>query len=124
MIIWIALAGSFGAITRFMIDGFIKTKASPKFPWATLCINVTGSFLLGIITALMAKDPGIHAVGLVLGTGFMGGYTTFSTASFETVRLIEQRRYGAAVTYTFGGAALAVIAAFIGYAIVAALPLL
>ena len=115
MIVWIALAGSIGAVIRFMLDGFIKTKTSPQFPWATLCINITGSFLLGVITAFMASFSSFHAIGLVLGTGFMGGYTTFSTASFETVRLIERRRYGTACLYAFGGAGAAVMAALLGY---------
>ena len=115
MIIWIALAGGLGAIGRFTVDGFIKTKTSARFPWATFIINVTGSFLLGLTTAYMTRLPAFHTLGLVIGTGFMGGYTTFSTASFETVRLIEQRRYGAACLYAFGGAGAAVIAAFLGY---------
>lgn len=117
MIVWIALAGGLGAITRFMLDGFIKTRVSARVPWATLCINITGSFLLGAITAAVAGSSGRYTLlGLVLGTGFMGGYTTFSTASFETVRLVEQRRYIAACTYALGGVAAALLAAFLGYA--------
>jgi fluoride exporter len=94
-------AGAVGALLRFLVDGAVKHRRSPTFPWATLLINVTGSLLLGALAgAVIAGAP--TALQQVLGTGFCGGYTTFSTASFEAVRLLEQRRVPAAAGYAVG----------------------
>ena len=111
----IALAGSLGAVVRFLADGAVKTRKGAAFPWATLAINVTGSLALGALTGAFA-DPH-SAWRLVAGTGFCGGYTTFSTASFETVRLVQQRRYVAAISLGGGGLVACVAAALAGFAL-------
>lgn len=88
----VLVAGALGAVARFLLDGAIKFRWSPTFPWATAVINVSGSLLLGFVAGLVtfhAVDPDLQAI---VGTGFCGGYTTFSTASFESVRLTQQRR--------------------------------
>lgn len=97
MTLWVALAGSAGALARFGLDGAIKRRWSPAFPWATLLINVSGSLLLGLLTGLVLFHGDPTEVKTIAGTGFCGGYTTFSTALFETVRLIQrgQRVYAA-----------------------------
>jgi len=94
----VGLAGSIGAISRFVIDGHIRTKYVRTFPWATFVINITGSFVLGLISTLVARKNGSSELGLIIGVGFCGGYTTFSTASFETVRLLERREHKRAFT--------------------------
>jgi len=113
--ILISLAGSFGATSRFVLDGHLRNKYRHDFPWATIIINVSGSLFLGIVTGALLKHRGFSNIETVIGTGFCGGYTTFSTASFETVRLFEQRRYVAALSQALGSLVMAVIAAAAGF---------
>jgi CrcB protein len=112
--IYVSLAGSVGAITRFLVDSRIRAKYNQVFPWATLTINISGSLILGIAVGILLKHKGFTTIEAIIGAGFCGGYTTFSTASFETVRLLERKQYGAAISYAAGGLALASIAATIG----------
>lgn len=114
--VFVAFAGSCGAVTRFVLDGHIKTKYSNAFPWATFIINVTGSFMLGLIGGILLAHHAFSNMAAVIGVGFCGGYTTFSTASFETVRLLEKRDYKRALGNAAGGVLAAVIAAAAGYA--------
>lgn len=111
---WIAIFGGLGAVTRFVADGLIRAALGRKFPWATLIINVTGSFLLGILTGLVLYRHGSMNTKLIVGTGFCGGYTTFSTASFETARLIEEHRLSATLFQSLGNLCLSIIAAAAG----------
>lgn len=83
----VALAGGAGAVVRFVVDGVVARHNRLSMPLGTFVINVTGSFLLGVLTGLVLAHPGLGEVKTVLGTGFAGGYTTFSTASVEGARL-------------------------------------
>ena len=98
----VCLAGGAGAAARFTVDGLVRARLpGRRVPWGTLLVNVTGSFLLGVLTGLVARGaPG--ALGAVVGTGFCGGYTTFSTASVEIVRLLREGHLRAAAAYTLG----------------------
>jgi CrcB protein len=98
----LALAGGLGASCRLMLDGIIRSRSRGTLPWATIIINLTGSFLLGLVTGLVAGHVLPDAWHLVAGSGFLGGYTTFSTASFETVRLLQERKRFAALLTGFG----------------------
>ena len=91
--ILLALAGGVGAAVRFWVDGLIRSRLKTAFPWATTIINVTGSLVLGLLTGLTTAHLVSSDLSLILGTGFLGGYTTFSTASYETVQLLKQKRY-------------------------------
>jgi CrcB protein len=91
-IVWVGLAGSLGALARFSADGAIRSRANATLPVGTITINLTGSFVLGVLTGLVVFHAAPSTLTLVAGTGFCGGYTTFSTASFETVRLAQQGR--------------------------------
>ena len=106
--LWIALAGSVGALARFLVDGAVRSRWAPDLPWATLFINVSGSLALGVLTGLVLFQGDPNNLRLILGTGFCGGYTTFSTASFETVRLIQRGAMVAALGNAFGTLALTV----------------
>lgn len=110
----LSAAGGVGAVLRLVIDGTIKAHTKTSFPIGTMIINVTGAFLLGFISEVAFREILPEAWHLVLGTGLLGGYTTFSTASFENVRLIQQRRYGSALANSFGMLALAILAALAG----------
>jgi len=90
----LSVAGGVGAIVRFVLDGFIRAHLHTKFAWATTIINVSGSLVLGFLTGLTVEHLVSTDISYVIGTGFLGGYTTFSTASYETVQLIKKGRYG------------------------------
>ncbi|WP_309131770.1 CrcB family protein [Brevibacterium sp.] len=103
----LSLAGGVGAATRYLVDELIRSRLSTAFPWATFLINLTGSFALGILLSA-GFDP---LWGKVVGTGFLGGYTTLSTASYDVVRLLMSRRPALAAVYALGGATVIVLAA-------------
>lgn len=87
--ILVGLAASLGALARYLLDQAVGHKWESAFPWGTWVINISGSFILGLITGF-ALHHGLNAhVVSVLGTGICGGYTTFSTFNFETIRLTE-----------------------------------
>jgi CrcB protein len=115
--LWVALAGSAGALARFGLDGGIRRRWPTTFPWATLAVNVTGSLLLGLVTGLVLFRGEPDALRIIIGTGFCGGYTTFSTASFETVRLVQTGRRLQAATNAVGSLLLTVLAGGAGLAL-------
>ncbi len=84
----VALAGGLGAVARFLVDAVVgRLTRRTGLPLGTLAVNATGSFLLGWLAGWWALHTGDPGYRIVLGTGFLGGYTTFSTASVEAVRL-------------------------------------
>lgn len=87
MLTWVGVAvfGAFGAVTRFQVDAAVSARFPSDFPIGTFVVNLTGAFPLGLLVG--AAVP--HRVLLVLGTGFLGGYTTFSTWMVESERLGE-----------------------------------
>ncbi len=115
--LWVGLAGSAGAVARFVVDGAVKERFAGKLPLGTMLINITGSLLLGLLVGLVAFDgaPGLWTT--VAGTGFCGGFTTFSSASFETVRLIGDRCYRLAGLSGGGTLVAGVGAAAVGMAL-------
>ena len=116
----ICVAGGVGAALRLILDGAIRARTTSSYPVGTTVINVTGSFLLGLITGLATSQLLPLQWQLMIGTGFLRGYTTFSTASFETVRLIEDRRYVAAALNGLGLLLICTAAAAFGFAAAAA----
>jgi len=112
----IALAGGAGAAMRLVVDGLVRNRMGSWLPWGTLVINIVGSFALGWLVGAGAGSTWLD----VAGTGFLGGFTTFSAASFETARLASDRRWPAAVGYGVGTLTAAVGAASLGYFLTAA----
>ncbi|MCQ1987243.1 fluoride efflux transporter CrcB [Arthrobacter sp. zg-Y844] len=110
----LALAGGIGATVRFVIDGLIRAHLKTRFAWATTIINVSGSVVLGLLTGLTIEHFVSTDLSIVIGTGFLGGYTTFSTASYETVQLIKEGRYGASFISGIVMLVLSVAAAVLG----------
>ena len=110
----VALAGAGGAVARFGLDGAMKWRWPTTFPWATFLINVTGSLLLGFLTGLVLFHDAPDDLKLIAGTGFCGGYTTFSTASFEAIRLLQQRHLWTAALAAAGTLFLTMGAAALG----------
>jgi CrcB protein len=92
----LAVAGAIGALARYLVDAFVIRRAVRGLPAATLVINVTGSFVLGVLTGLVLYHALAATPKIILGTGFCGAYTTFSTFAYEVVRLTEEREHRAA----------------------------
>ncbi|SMX83806.1 camphor resistance protein CrcB [Brevibacterium iodinum ATCC 49514] len=114
LFIAIAVAGGLGAGVRMLFDGAYKAWSPRATPWSTLLINVSGSLVLGFLTGLAGAQLLPETWHLVLGTGFLGGYTTFSTASFETISLIEERKWGSSLLSGLGTLVFATAAAGLG----------
>lgn len=113
----VALAGGAGAASRFVLDGLVNRHVRASVPLGTVVVNVLGSFLLGLLVGLSEDHVASAEVLAVLGTGFLGGFTTFSTASLEAVRLAAEEREGAAVravVHAVGMLALGLGAAALG----------
>jgi len=109
----VAVGGGVGAALRFLLDGLVKARVS-GFPLGTVVINVSGSLVLGLLTGLgQAGTFPLPAVA-ILGTGMMGGYTTFSTASVETVQLLRSGKTRLAVLNGLGMLVVSVGAAALG----------
>ena len=113
----LGIAGGLGAVARFMLDGVIAAPVRGTIPLGTMTVNISGSFLLGLLTGLVLASALPSSWLFVSGTGFLGGYTTFSTASSETVRLIQAGRTGAALLSGVGTAVVALVAAGLGLSI-------
>jgi CrcB protein len=119
---WVALvaAGALGAPARYLLDGAVQDRTQGAFPWGTFVVNVTGSLLFGFITGLALQHAFPSTPRVVLGTGFCGAYTTFSTFTFETVRLIEEGALNEAIRNALGTLVAGTGAAAVGFALAAA----
>ncbi|MFD6178367.1 MULTISPECIES: fluoride efflux transporter CrcB [unclassified Isoptericola] len=117
----VALAGGLGAAARFVVDGAVRARTpGAAFPWATVVVNVSGSLVIGLVTGVLlgAGDPDrLEPWRLAVATGFCGGYTTFSTAMVETVRLARSGRARLAVANALGTMALTLAAVALGIAL-------
>jgi CrcB protein len=119
LILGIALAGAIGAPARYLLDGYVQARAREGIPLGTLVVNVTGSFVLGFLTGLVLYHAFPATPKTVLGTGFCGAYTTFSTFAYETVRLAEEHEMSNAAKYVLASLLLPALAAAAGMALAA-----
>jgi fluoride exporter len=117
----VGLAGAVGAVLRYLADGAVEDRISGPFPWGTMAVNVSCSLVLGVLTGLAWYHGLAGDDRAVLGVGFCGGFTTWSTASWESVRLAESGLVRQAVTFTLGGLLAALCAAALGIAVAAVL---
>lgn len=110
----VAVGASVGAVSRYLIDQAVTRAGATSFPAGTWVVNISGSFILGLLTGL-ASHHGLSAdVVTVVGTGVCGGYTTFSTFSFETIRLTEDGSGLVAVGNVVGSVVAGLAAAALG----------
>ncbi len=115
----VMLAGAVGAPARLLVDQMVSARRPGRFPWGTFVVNASGALLLGVITGVALY----HGLGdvpkTVIGTGFFGAFTTFSTFSFETVRLVEEGEGRAAVRNLTGSLIVGLLAAALGLGLTA-----
>jgi CrcB protein len=114
-LILIGLGGFAGAISRYVVDGFVSDRTGGTFPWGTLVVNATGSFLLGVLFAMTTQRAILPAEirGPVM-IGFIGAYTTFSTYMLESWGLVESGSYGPAIANLGGSVVVGVVAVAAG----------
>lgn len=110
----VSLAGGLGAVCRFVLDLLIPRKGERRLPWSTILINVTGSFALGFLAGVASSRLLPEALAGVLSGGFLAGFTTFSTASTDTVQLFRARECARGLFNGLGVLLLAITAAGTG----------
>lgn len=113
----VAIAGAAGAAARYLVDLFLRPAAPERFPWGTTTVNVTGSFAAGALAGLAANGLD-DTVRVVVAGGFLGAYTTFSTAMFQTVVLIEAGAHPRALVNAALPLIVGTAAALAGWALV------
>ena len=112
--ILVFLGGGLGAIARHGVNRTGLATLGPGFPWWTLAVNVSGSLAIGLLAGLFGAMETGHNARLFLITGFLGGFTTFSAFSLETVALFEGGQVGRAGAYIMASVALSVAATWLG----------
>lgn len=114
LVVIISFAGAFGALSRYLLGRFIAERARTQFPLGTFVINISGAFVIGLLFALVAHKHMSPAVQLTLATGFLGGYTTFSTMSWESMQLVRGGSTPLSLLYLGGSMLLGLMAAALG----------
>lgn len=117
MLVGVAIAGALGAAARYVVEGAVQDRVEGVFPWGTWVINVSGSFVLGLLTGLVLYQGLGETHGIVIGTGFLGAYTTFSTWMFEMIRLFEDGSRYESLLDAAGSLAAGLAAAAVGLAL-------
>jgi CrcB protein len=115
----VAIAGALGAPARFLVERAISSRTGRRFPWGTLAVNITGSLALGFVTGLALYHGLESTPKVVVGTGFIGAYTTFSAYAYETVDVAEATSARLAATYAIVSVAVGVAAATLGLVLAA-----
>jgi CrcB protein len=111
----IFLGAGIGGLARYGMGIWTQTVTGPAFPWGTLLVNVTGSLLLTFLYVLLEGTAGSPEWRAFLGIGFCGGYTTFSTFSYETIRLLQDGEWRQATFYIVGSIVLSIAGALLGF---------
>jgi len=117
MLWYIALGSAIGGVGRYLLGGLVQRSVAGTFPIGTLFVNVTGSFLLGLLLRSAVDTPTLTPeLRALLTVGLCGGYTTFSTFSYESLALMEDGDWGRASLYVALSLALSLLATFLGVA--------
>ena len=117
MLWYIAIGSAIGGVSRYLVGGLVQRLVAGTFPAGTLLINVTGSFLLGAILRYGVETTTLTPeVRALLTVGFCGGYTTFSTFSYEAVALLDDGEWTRAALYVALSVGLSLLATFLGFA--------
>jgi CrcB protein len=111
----VALAGALGALSRYGVHGLVQSRTVSRFPYGTVVVNLSGSFVLGLLAGLATYQGLDGDVRTVVGTGFIGAYTTFSSFSYDTFGLLEEGATRAALSNVLGSTAVGLVAATAGF---------
>jgi CrcB protein len=108
--LWVAIGGALGSVGRFWLNGIISNRFGETFPWGTMLVNISGSFIIGLIGALTVPEGRMDSSSRAFVTQFLmigicGGYTTFSSFSLQTLNLLRDREW----LYAGGNMALSVV---------------
>jgi CrcB protein len=115
----VAAGGAIGSVARYLVVMQMTRWFGPLFPWGTLCVNVIGGLIIGVLAEVMALKWSVSPdMRLFLITGFLGGFTTFSAFSLEVVALVERGAMMSAAAYIIASVALAVGAVVVGMALI------
>ena len=123
--LWVAIGGALGSVGRFWLSGLVASRFGETFPWGTLVINVTGSFVIGLIGAVAIPEGRMDPQSRAFATQFLmygicGGYTTFSSFSWQTLRLLQDREWLYAGGNVILSVTLCMIAVWLGWLLGAA----
>jgi CrcB protein len=117
--LFVAVGGAIGSVARFWLTELAAKLFGGDFPWGTVLANITGSLLIGVIAALPAFGERDLLTRQFLMAGIMGGYTTFSSFSLQTLTMLQNGHFGKAAANVVGSVALCLIAVWVGYALAA-----
>ncbi|HEY3854360.1 MAG TPA: fluoride efflux transporter CrcB [Verrucomicrobiae bacterium] len=116
---WVGLGSVFGGMARFWVSGFVAEKFGQKFPWGTIIINITGSFLIGSLYAMTLPDGRLNTSRIVVSQlliyGLCGGYTTFSSFSLQTLTLARDGQWLSAFANVMISVAACLVAVWLGF---------
>jgi CrcB protein len=122
LILMVAAGGALGSAARFLTVSLAASTFGLSFPYGTLIVNVMGSFLMGVLVELLAiRSAPSEELRVLLGVGFLGGFTTFSAFSLDFAALAARKAYDLALLYVVGSVLLSLLAIFAGMALVRAL---
>jgi CrcB protein len=114
-IVAIALGGALGSVGRFLLAGLVSRQMGANFPWGTLAVNVIGGLVMGVLIELMAQTWSVSpAIRAFLTVGVLGGFTTFSAFSLETVLLLQRGELSSALAYIVASVVLSVGGVWLG----------
>ncbi len=121
-ILLVAAGGALGSVLRYLVGLWTLRSFGPSFPWGTLTVNITGSFLIGVFAEVIARKFGASAeMRVFLITGILGGYTTFSAFSLDAITLFERGEPVTALIYVVSSVLLSALAVFAGLALMRAI---
>ena len=115
--LYLAAGGAAGTLARYGLGKWIPAWAGTDFPWATLAVNILGSFVLGLAMRAFETVPVSPEVRGLVTVGLCGGFTTFSTFGYETVALVQGGQHGRALAYAAGSVVAGLLAVFAGMAL-------
>ena len=118
--LWVAIGGALGSIARFWLNGLVSARVGETFPWGTMAVNVSGSFVIGFLGALTAPEGKLPSSSRAFATQFFmtgvcGGYTTFSSFSWQTLQRLQDREWLSAGGNILLSVTLCLVAVACGY---------
>jgi CrcB protein len=118
--IYIAVGGAAGAVARYALAGFVQNAADSRFPWGTAAVNILGSLLIGFAMRSLEALPASPEMRAFVAMGLLGGFTTFSTYTYESLALIRDGLWLRAAIYSLGSLGIGLLAVAMGWSLSAA----